>query len=511
MSVFRTALLTAVAEGGTRRAVIEDEAAWSYADLDRWSADLARAMEPSAKDRQQCAALLLPNGASWLAAYLAVLRADMVAVPLNPALTGVEIGRILERIRPRVVLCPPGREPEVRELAGRLCPWQPQVRTVGPLPPVDGAQGQGRPWPSAERGPQSPCLVMHTSGSTGSPKGLLQTEQALHLSTGYWRHQHRCAADVVALPIPLAHTYGHLVAASTLLSGAALILTPEAFDPQRWAARLNRHQATVLEAVPTVYARLLAAVAPAVGPGRLRRCLSAGQQAPADLRDSWQERTGVPLLESWGMTELAGPGLGPAPGTCPGSAGVAVPGLETRLVVAGPEGAGSQGTIARPGEVGELWVRGPQVTPGHRTSTWHVAPVCDGQGWLHTGDLAVRDEHGCIRLTGRSKDVVITRGYNVYPAEVEAVLREHPGVADAAVVGRADRERGESVHAVVVAVPDGPAVSAEELLEHCRGRLARYKVPRSVEFVRRLPLSGTGKLDRAALRTPLAALAGKEG
>jgi acyl-CoA synthetase (AMP-forming)/AMP-acid ligase II len=318
-------------------------------------------------------------------------------------------------------------------------------------------------------------------------------------------------SPVVALPIPLAHTYGHLVAAATLLAGAALLITPEAFDPQRWAARLIRHRATVLEGVPAVYARLLAADAPAVSGGRLRRCLSAGQQAPAGLRRSWEESTGVPLLESWGMTELAGPGLGPLPGTCPDSAGAPVPGLEIRLVVTGPDDTGTDGTTAEPDEVGELWVRGPQVTPGHRTGTWNIVPVCDKQGWLHTGDLAVRDEHGCVTLTGRSKDVIITRGYNVHPAEVEAAQRDHPGVADVAVVGRADPERGEVPHAVVVAGPGSPAVSVEELREHCHSRLARYKVPRTVEFVPGLPVSATGKLDRAALRGPVATTTVKEG
>lgn len=514
MSVFRTALLSAVADGGGRPAVIEDDTTRSYADLDRWSSALAGPLARPAHDERQHAALLLPNGAPWLAAYLAVLKADMVAVPLNPALTGAEIGRVLECTRPRLVLCSPEREPEVRELTGRLFPPhpRPEVLTVGPVPPVADAPAEDAFRPRVERGPLSPCLVMHTSGTTGAPKALVQTEHALHLTTGYWRRLHRTANDVVALPIPLAHTYGHLVAAATLLAGAALIAVPEAFDPRRWAARLARHRATVLEGVPALYARLLTADAPAVSGGRLRRCLSAGQQAPADLRRSWEQRTGVPLLESWGMTELAGPGLGPFPGACRGSAGAPVPGLRTRLVVVGSDGTSTDGAIAEPGTAGELWVRGPQVTPGHRTDAGGIVPVCDEHGWLRTGDLAVRDEHGCVTLTGRIKDVIITRGYNVHPAEVEAALREHPGVADVAVVGRADPERGEEVpHAVVVTATGTPTVSMGELREHCRSRLARYKVPRTMEFVQRLPVSATGKLDRAALRGPVATTMAKEG
>ncbi|MFJ9250877.1 class I adenylate-forming enzyme family protein [Streptomyces sp. NPDC101776] len=513
MSVFRTALLSAVASGGTRTAVHQDDATWSYAELDHWSWVLAESLtRPGTPDPQDCVALLLPNGASWLAAYLAVLKAGLVAAPLNPALTRSELTRILERTRPRLVLCAPEREAEVRE-AVALHPPQPQVRTVEPVPPVSPAVAEEASARITRRRLSAPCLVMHTSGTTGNPKALLQTEQALHLAAGYWRHQHRTADDVVALPIPLAHTYGHLVAAATLLAGAALVVTPDPFDPARWAARLTRHRVTVLEGVPTVYARLLTADPTAVLGGDLRRCLSAGQQASADLRQNWERRTGTPLLESWGMTELAGPGLGPLPGSCPGSAGTAVPGLEIQLTVTGPDACDPDGSPARPGEIGELWVRGPQVTPGHRASTWNVVPVADGQGWLHTGDLAVRDEHGCVTLSGRSKDVIITRGYNVYPAEVEAALLEHPGIAEAAVVGREDTERGEVPHAVVVAQATGPAISAEELREHCRGRLAHYKVPRSVEFVYRLPVSSTGKLDRAALRVAAGAVrtAVKEG
>ncbi|WP_330173840.1 acyl--CoA ligase [Streptomyces sp. NBC_01498] len=657
-NVFRAALLSALAAGGGRPAVIEDDTTRSYADLDRWSSDLARRLRRSAarsadrplarpvarppQEERPCAALLLPNGASWLAAYLAVLKADMVAVPLNYALTGAEIGRVLEHTRPRVVLCAPEREPEMRELVAVLSPTgaQPQVRTVGPVPPAVGTPTEATSLPRAERGPEAPCLVMHTSGTTGRPKALVQTEHALHLTTGHWRLRHRTPDDVVALPIPLAHTYGHLVAAATLLAGAALIAVPEAFDPQRWVARLTRHRATVLEGVPALYARLLTADAPAVSGGSLRRCLSAGQEARAELRRSWEERTGVPLLESWGMTELAGPGLDPLPGTCRGSAGTPVPGLETRLVFtgaggtgpggagvggtgpsgvgrdgagpdgsgpggggtgpggagaggtgpsgvgrdgagpdgagpggggtgpggagaggtgpsgvgrdgagpdgagpggggtapggvgrdgAGPDGAGpggggtgpggaggpgagggAGGTAGEPGTAGELWVRGPQVTPGHRTGTGALVPVCDERGWLRTGDLAVRDEHGCVTLTGRLKDVITTRGYTVHPAEIEAALREHPGVADVAVVGRADPERGEAPHAVVVAHRGRPAVPVAELREHCRGLLARHKVPRTMEFVPRLPVSATGKLDRAALRGP-AATAVEEG
>ncbi|MFJ5546811.1 class I adenylate-forming enzyme family protein [Streptomyces sp. NPDC093225] len=485
MSAFRRALLGAVAEGGDRPAVVDDLATVSYALLDRWSTALATALPADGRGNT---VVLLPNGAPWLAAHLAVLKAGLVGAPLNDALTDTEIARVLDELRPRAVLCSPEREEDLLALAARLGPERPAVHVVGPIPPAVGA-GPMPFAPPSERAPGAPCLLMHTSGTTGAPKAVVQTERALHRTTAYWQALHRTRDDMVALPLPMAHAYGHLVTAATLLAGATLVVTPEAFDAGRWTERMVRHGVTVVEAVPTVYGRLLTAGALPVG---LRHCLSSGQQAPAELRRAWQERTGVRLWESWGMTELAGPGLGPLPDSCPGSAGAAVPGLEMRLVQA-------DGTLAEPGAEGELHVRGPQVTPGRRTGSGALESLCDEDGWLHTGDLARRDAHGCVTLTGRSKDVILTRGYTVHPGEIEEALRAHPSVAEAAVFGRPDPGRGEVPHALVIVRQDR-RVSAEELLAHCRTRLARYKLPHTVDFTDRLPISPTGKLDRKALR-----------
>jgi acyl-CoA synthetase (AMP-forming)/AMP-acid ligase II len=192
------------------------------------------------------------------------------------------------------------------------------------------------------------------------------------------------------------------------------------------------------------------------------------------------------------MTELAGAGLAPLEHTCADSVGVPVPGLEVRIVDP------ATGAAVPRGATGELRVRGAQVTPGRQVGTWQRARIANEQGWLLTGDLATCDEHGCHRIVGRSKDAIMTNGYTVQPTEVEEALRTHPHVSDAVVVGRADERRGEAVHAVIVLQPGSPTGS-ELLLDHCRTLLARYKVPRSVEFVARLPLNASGKVDRAAL------------
>jgi acyl-CoA synthetase (AMP-forming)/AMP-acid ligase II len=356
-------------------------------------------------------------------------------------------------------------------------------------------------WPRRSR-PDDACLLMHTSGTSGSCRTMVQTEQALHLTTSHWRSRFRQDGDVVAVPIPMAHTYGHLVAASTLLARGTLLLSEDRFDPHRWLATVNGRKATVLEGVPMIFARLLQAITdPAADPQtgsdsklELQLCLSAGQHAPASLRERWRAATGVPLQQSWGMTELAGPGLVPLEQTCPDAVGVPVPGLEVRIA----DSATGEPVLPR-GETGELRVRGVLVTPGQRVSTWQTAPVADEEGWFRTGDLATCDEHGCYRIVGRSKDAIMTNGYTVQPSEVEEALRAHPHVREAAVIGRVDERRGEAVHAVVVTDP-GTRPGFDDLIAHCRTLLARYKVPRTVAFVAQMPLTATGKLDRAALR-----------
>ncbi|MFG2179864.1 class I adenylate-forming enzyme family protein [Streptomyces abikoensis] len=504
--MFPDTLLDALATGGSRVAVLDGAAAHSYAELDHWSSSLAAALPPppdapedhgTREDRGapgDCAAILLPNGGSWLAAYLAVHKAGMAVAPVNAVLTDHEIARVLEHVRPRAVLTGPERSDDITELCAG---WGPRVDVIAvpPEPPrSSGPHGAAAGAVKRRSGADAPCLIMHTSGSTGACRPMVQTGRALHLATGFWHRRHREPDDVVAVPIPLAHTYGHLAAISTLLAGATLLLSSRAFEPARWLEELAARDVTVVEAVPAVYRRLLEAAGPRWRPAALRRCLSAGQGTPADLRRDWHRRTGVELLQSWGMTELAGAGLSPTADSCRDSAGVPVPGLEVRVV--GPR---APGRPAPAGTAGELWVRGSQVTPGCRAGSRQVTPVTDDDGWLRTGDLVLRDEHGCVRVVGRSKDTIMTGGYSVQPAEIEDVLRAHPQVEDVAVIGRADHRRGEVPHAVIVPRPGGRP-DAEELLGHCRGLLAGYKVPRSVDFTERLPLSAGGKLDRAALR-----------
>ncbi|MEU5426196.1 class I adenylate-forming enzyme family protein [Streptomyces olivoreticuli] len=501
--MFRPTLLTAVRGAGEHPAVVDDYGTASYRDLDRWSDRIAHDLDVAACGHEpHCTVLLLPNSAAWVAGYLGVLKTGGTVAPLNAALTGAEVARILVTARPRTVLTTVERADEITALCEQLS-LATRVQTPGPVPAprADGTEPSMRTVPQEGRGkavgdPGAACLIMHTSGSTGACKGVVQTGTALHLVADQWRQQHRLPTDVVAVPLPLAHTYGHVAAAATLLAGATLVVS-SSNGPARWADLLADRRVTVVEAVPTMYTRLLRqpALAPGALPG-LRSCITGGQGAPRVLREEWQRRTGVALVQNWGMTELSGPGLCADTGRpeCLDSVGVPLPGLEVRL--ADPADPGAE---VRSGGTGELWVRGPQVTPGYRVDSRQVTPATDGDGWLHTGDLVTRDEHGCVTIAGRCKDVIMTGGYTVQPAEVEDVLRAHPAVHDAAVLGRTCPERGEAPHALVVPHGTDP-VPVDDLIAHCRNILARYKVPRTIGFVPVLPLTAVGKLDRAALR-----------
>ncbi|WP_066955541.1 class I adenylate-forming enzyme family protein [Streptomyces lushanensis] len=512
--MFRQKLLTSLTGGTDRPAVVDDLGPVSYNSLDLWSDRIATVLSDRDEALEEVrTALLLPNSAAWLAGYLGALKSGAVVAPLNAALTRAEIAKVLTGAGPRHLLTAPERADEMTALCQELR-LRTRVHALDPaarsgLPPAPAGPGPRLP-AARNRAPQDPCLIMHTSGSTGACKGVVQSEQSLHLATGIWHRRHRLPEDVVAVPLPMAHTYGHLAAVSTLLAGATLVVSASC-GPEQWARLLQSHGATVVEAVPTLYARMLRTPllrqhsTPALP--QLRRCISGGQAAPQALRTQWQQRTGVALLQSWGMTELSGAGLCAAEDLprCLDSVGPPVPGLEVKVM----DPTDQEREIPR-GQEGELWVRGPQVAIGYRNSSRRLQPTADREGWLHTGDLATRDAHGCVRIVGRSKDAIMTGGYTIQPGEVEEALRSHSAVRDVAVLGRPDPDRGEVPHALVVL--DSPrAPSSEELIEHCRTLLARYKVPRTIDFVDHLPLSPVGKLDRPALRRTFADSAEQTG
>jgi malonyl-CoA/methylmalonyl-CoA synthetase len=407
-----------------------------------------------------------------VAAYLAALRLGLVAVPVNPAYSERELGHVIGDAAPRAaVVDDPVRTAAVRRAAGS------DVLVVGPE--VDLPDGTAPALDQA--GSEDDALICYTSGTTGSPKGavlshgnLLAGAEAVRLA---WRWDE---ADRLVLALPLFHVHGLCIGLhGTLLAGASAVLLPR-FEAGAVLDAAADHDATLFFGVPTMYARL-ADSARAAELGRLRLCVSGSAPLAAALFERLAELSGQRVLERYGLTETLMNVSNPYEGERrPGTVGLPLPGVTLRL-----------------SSEGEVLVRGPSVFTGYWGDPDATAAAFDPEGWFRTGDLARFDERGYLRIEGRSKELVISGGYNVHPREVEEVLLTHPGVAEAAVTGTPSEEWGEVVTAWVV--PDGPPPATDELIAFAAERLAPYKRPRLVHYLDALPRNALGKVQRHEL------------
>jgi malonyl-CoA/methylmalonyl-CoA synthetase len=407
--------------------------------------------------------------------YVGALRLGLTVVPANPAYSDVELHRLAAAARPALaVLDEPGRW--VGGAAGAVRP------DLAGLPMAGGA---GVTLDAAR--PGDTALVVYTSGTTGAPKGvplshanLLASAHAVRLA---WRWQ---PDDTLALCLPLFHIHGLGVGLhGTLVTGATATLIPR-FEPDA-VARAVDAGATMLFGVPTMYHRLVDS--PGVGSlRRLRLAVSGSAPMPAELHEAVRAACGQAVLERYGMTETVMLVSNPYEGERrPGTVGFPLPGVSVRLTEAA-------GTTA------EIQVRGPNVISSYLDAPEADAVAYTADGWFRTGDLGERDADGYLRISGRAKELIITGGYNVYPREVEEALREHDGVADAAVVGAPSAAWGETVVAFVVpssAVDSAVLVTA--LRAFAEERLVSYKRPREWRVVESIPRNALGKILRHEL------------
>jgi long-chain acyl-CoA synthetase len=446
--------------------------------------------------------LYSPNRWEWVVAYHAALRAGAVVNPINVMLTPEEVAFVLNDCGAAAIFTS-GDKAEV--IAG-LTRDVPSLHRVISFDPTGGdvtAFDELLGHPAAEQDGPRPApadlsTIGYTSGTTGHPKGAMQSHRAVYLNTAtLFALQARTDRDVMLNALPLPHVYGNIVMNGTFMVGATLVMM-ERFDPAQTLAEIARHQVTVFDGVPTMYAMMLADPSlPGTDLSALRICAVGGQTMPVAKMQEWEQRSGAPLLELWGMTELGGAGTSNcvyAPNVH-GSIGFALPGLEARI------GALDDASVTMPdGEPGELMVRGPLVMLGYYGNEEATKATIEPDGWMHTGDIATRDDEGHYFIVDRRKDLIITGGFNVYPAEIERVVAAHPAVAMVAVGSVPDETRGELARAYVVLRPGATATEAE-IIEHCRPHLAAYKRPRSVRFVPDLPKTSTGKVMRRELKT----------
>ncbi len=466
-------------------------------EAQRWAAAFAR-MGVRKGDR---VALYLPNRPEFVIAYLATLEAGAVMVPINLRYRRRELSHILNDAEPALLVVEDAQQAVLDEILGADVGPGLTVLSVDRaeswLEEADGeARGDGSR--AAARG-EDAALIMYTSGTTGASKGaVLSHNNVLATVTGLlsaWAWQ---ADDVLLLPLPLFHTHGLVVGLHCALAMGATVRLRTAFDAEETVETLSTGGATLFFAVPTIYTRLVDLLGKEKEPPkfeRMRLFCSGSAPLPAEVHNAFERLTGQRILERYGMTEtgmnFSNPYAGPR---IAGTVGTPLPGVFARIVDAA-------GADLPAGEEGELLLRGSNVFDEYWRAPQKTAEsfVHDelGNRWFLTGDLARMDpQTGYVTLLGRSHELIISGGLNIYPREVEEMLTTFPGIEEAAVVGEQDAEWGEAPVAYLVC---NGTIDEGELERYCRGQLASYKLPRRLRFVRELPRNAMGKVQKHRL------------
>ncbi|QJY49950.1 class I adenylate-forming enzyme family protein [Pseudonocardia broussonetiae] len=490
-------------------AFVDDERSVTYAELAVSTARLAGHLQGLGVDRGDRVLLHLDNRVEVAESYLAIPRAGAIAVCANPGAATAEVAHILDDSGARVVITDDAHLDVVRALA---------AERGGPLAVVvvgaGAADGEVRYADllaaPADQGPRD-CLelddvawMLYTSGTTGRPKGVHLTQRGCFwVVAACWAPIAGLGpGDVVLSALPLFHSYALVLCVLGVAAvGASERILPR-FSVQEVQERLHRGgpegEVTVLPGVPTMFHYLLDRVGPdGLRAPALRLCISAGAILPAAVNEAFEKAFAVPLLDGYGITETSTMVTmnWPTGSRVMGSCGLPLPGLSVRLVDP------ASGRDVLPGEEGELWVQGPNVTPGYHNLAEATAAVLV-DGWYRTGDLARRDENGYLRISGRTKELIIRGGENIYPAEVEDALLASDEIRDAAVVGAPHDHLGEV--AVAFVVPRGPgALDHAAVLARARERLSSFKVPEKLIEVDRIPRTGSGKILRFQLQQQL--------
>jgi long-chain acyl-CoA synthetase len=470
-------------------ALVEGSDETTFAELAGEAAATAGSLAAAGVSPGDRVAIAAWNDSSFVRSYLGALWCGAVAVPMNPSSPAVSHGAELERIGARLLVCGAGAE-HLLELPGAVA--------IRDLPAAD-------PMPAeVERDDAELAVLLFTSGTAGAPRAAMLTHGNLAANIGQVQSHPGLQVtpdDVGLATLPFFHVFGLNVALGVALAGGVRSILLPQFEPMAAAELVRRHGATILAGVPAMFAALLEltdAEAPADAFRSVRLAVAGAADLPASVATAFLERFGVTIYEGYGLTEAAPIVSTTAVDRRPrfGSIGPPLPGVDVRLVDV-------DGSDAAVGDPGEIWVRGPNVFAGYWDDPEATARVL-ADGWLRTGDVAVSDDDGFLSLVDRMKDLVIVSGFNVYPAEVEEVLRTHPDVADAAVIGVPSPRTGEAVAAFLVPRPGAPTPTLASIRDHVARRLARYKVPTAVHVVADLPRNQAGKIVRRSLVPPTA-------
>jgi len=530
---------------GDRLAVIDGTLRMSYAELAAQARTMARALMATGVQPGDRVAVWLPNTARWLIAALGAHSAGASLVPMNTRYTGYEALDVLQRTGARVLFLPDrflgadymttlreaaaaqtGTAQQLDASASGPVEGLPQLALAVRVPLTSGDQSQGSSAaPEAAKGVASwerlleraretteqsaldraaqvqaddVADIIFTSGTTGVPKGAVSAHRQTVAVASAWAERAKVTdRDVYMIIAPFFHTFGYKAGWVVALLCGATIVPQLTFDIDRVVDQIERERVTILPGPPTIFSELLA------HPARdkhdlssLRLAVTGAAMVPVPLVERMQgELTFETILTAYGLTEAVVVTMclpGDDAQTISATSGCAAAGFEILI-------AGADGQEKEPGDDGEILLRGPNVMVGYLDDPQATRAAIDPDGWLHTGDIGHVDKRGYLTITDRLKDMFTVGGFNVYPAEVENVIMGLKSVADCAVVGRPDERLGEVGLAYVVTGP-GQSLSEQDVIAHCRQRLANFKVPREVVFVSKLPRNAGGKVLKRDLR-----------
>jgi len=489
----------------TKQAVVElaSGRSFTYAALnaraDRVAVMLRDQLDIGSGDR---VAVLAQNRTEQVELFFAVAKLGAVLVPVNWRLAADEVAYILDNSEPKVLFHDAEHEATAQELMQRQL-WSGRTVALDATPEHDSyavrvEQAPQEPVSTEGIAEETPLLLLYTSGTTGRPKGAILTHgtitwNAINTATCWDLHHD----DVTVTHTPFFHTGGWNVLTLPLLHRGATVVLADRFDPGETLQAVADHGVTVLFAVPTMFQMMLDDKKfKSAQLSTLRFFISGGAPCPIPLIETFQAR-GVVFKQGYGLTEV-GPNCFVLDErdavTKAGSVGFPMLHLDTRLVTS----TGRE--VDGPDEVGELELRGPTVCAGYWKNADATAAAMTEAGWFKTGDLFRRDAEGYHYVVGRLKEMFISGGENVYPAEIERVLYEVPGLIEAAVVGVPHEKWGEVGHAFVAfSADENKPANAEAILQHCRRHLAGYKIPKALTVLESLPKGSSGKIQKQEL------------
>ena len=485
---------------GDKTALIYQEKTFTFNDLEDLTNRLAQSLRKMGINPGDRVSIYSNNSWEWVVSYYAIAKLGGVINPINVMLKPEEVCFVVQDCGAKAIILSGDKAMPTWEATRGVSNLEHIIsyeEMGGDILYFQDLLDRGSPEPmrsSAGHGDIS--TIGYTSGTTGHPKGAATTHLAVLLNSCMTANMHmKTSEDRVVSALPCAHVYGNVVMHGELAFGGTFILLPRFVEHDALEA-IQKYRATMLEGVPTMYLYLLSYPdLDRYDLSSLTRCTVGGQTMSVDKMIEVEKRFGCPLIELWGMTEIAGLGT-----THPyygknklGSIGIPLPYTEARIA-----DAEDAGKTMKAGEPGELMMRGPIVMKGYWGNDKATAETIEKDGWLHTGDICYMDEEGYIFVVDRKKDMIITAGYNVYPAEIERVVLKLDKVAICAVGKEPDELKGELAKAFVVLKP-GQTATEDEILSFCREHMANYKVPKGVYFVEDVPKTSTGKIMRRKL------------